>query len=42
LHDQVVEIHRVVLVEALLIEVVDLGDVLGHVALGLPEIVARV
>src|SRR3712207_1760815 len=42
LHDQVVEIHRIVLVEALLVEVVDLGDVLGHVALRLPKVVARV
>src|SRR5215210_2258967 len=42
LHDQVVKVHRVVLIEPLLVELVDLGDVLGHVALCLPEVVARV
>ena len=33
LHDQVVEIHSVVFVEAPLVQVVDFGDVLGDVAL---------
>src|SRR5215211_3932424 len=37
LHDQVVEVHGVVLVEALLAEVVDLGDVLRDVALGIAQ-----
>jgi hypothetical protein len=39
LHDEVVEVHRVVLVEASLVEVVDLGHVLGDIALGGAQVV---
>jgi hypothetical protein len=41
LHDEIVEVHGVVLVEALLVEVVDLGHVLGDVALGGAQVVLR-
>ena len=39
LHDEVVEVHRVVLVEAALVQIVDLRDVLGDVAFGLSQVV---
>ncbi len=42
LHDEVVEVHGVVLVETFLVEIVDLGDVLGHEALGLAQVVVRI
>ena len=37
MHDEVIEVHGVVLVEALLVEVVDLGDVLRYVTFCVAE-----